>query len=98
MNLHCKPIPCNDYRDPPVWLFSQGNPCNEYSVPAMRTGVPCNENRCAPVRIYYTGKALFWPCTDPVRDYSVVSGIVLGHPNAACGPRTQRNLLPTIFD
>ena len=24
--------------------------------------------------------------------------IVLGHPNAACGPRTQRNLLPTIFD
>ena len=24
-----------------------------------------------PVRIYYTGKTLFWPCTGPVRDCSV---------------------------
>ena len=24
-----------------------------------------------PVRIYYTGKTLFWPCTDPVLDCSV---------------------------
>ena len=37
----------------------------------MRTGVPCNENRFFPVRIYYTGKTLFWPCTGPVRNYSV---------------------------
>ena len=29
----------------------------------MRTGVPCNENRFFPVRIYYTGKTLYWPCT-----------------------------------
>ena len=36
----------------------------------MRTGVPCNENRFFPVRIYYTGKTLFWPCTGPVRDCS----------------------------
>ena len=25
----------------------------------MRTGVPCNENRVFPLRIYYTGKTLF---------------------------------------
>ena len=37
----------------------------------MRTGVPCNENRFFPVRIYYTGKTLFWPCTGPVWDCSV---------------------------
>ena len=29
----------------------------------MRTGVPCNENRFFPVRIYYTGKTMFWPCS-----------------------------------
>ncbi len=69
--IHCKPIPCNDYRDFPVYSFSQGIPCNEYRVPAMRTGVPCNENMLFPVRIYYTGKSLFWPCTGPVRDCSV---------------------------
>ena len=53
-----------------MYYFSQGIPCNEYRVPAMRTGVPCNENRFFPVRIYYTGKTLFWPCTGPVRDCS----------------------------
>ena len=37
----------------------------------MRTGVPCNENRFFPVRIYYTGKTQFWPCSGPVRDCSV---------------------------
>ena len=47
-------------------------PCNEYRVPVMRTGVPCNESRFFPVRIYYTGKTLFWPCTGPVWDCSVV--------------------------
>ena len=52
----------NSHREFPV--------SNEYMVPAMRTGVPCNENRLFPVRIYYTGKTLFWPCTGPVLDYS----------------------------
>ena len=36
----------------------------------MRTGVPCNENRVFPVRIYFAVKTLFWPCTDPVLDCS----------------------------
>ena len=49
----------------------QENNCNENRDPVMRTGVPCNENRFFPVRIYYTGKTLFWPCTGPVRDCSV---------------------------
>ena len=29
----------------------QGNPCNENRDPAMRTGVPCDENRFFPVEI-----------------------------------------------
>ena len=29
----------------------QGNPCNEYRDPGMRTGVPCNKNRFFPVGI-----------------------------------------------
>jgi hypothetical protein len=33
---------------------------------------PCNENRFFPVWKYYTGKTLFWPCTGPVRDCSVL--------------------------
>ena len=60
--IHCKPIPCNDYRDFPVYWLSQGNPCNEYRFPAMRRGVPCNENRFFPVRISTQGK----PCSGPV--------------------------------
>ena len=59
---HCKPIPCNDYRDFPVYKFSQGIPCNEYRIPAMRKGVPCNENRFFPVRISKQGR----PCSGPV--------------------------------
>ena len=43
-------------------FFSQGNPCNENRVPAMRTGFPCNENRFFPVRKSSQGK----PCSDPV--------------------------------
>ena len=31
---------------------------------------PCNEKRFLPVRKYYTGKTLFWPCTGPVMDCS----------------------------
>ena len=34
-------------------------PCNEYRIPAMRTGVPCNENRVFPVRISTQGN----PCS-----------------------------------
>ena len=36
---------CNPYRG------LQGNPCNENRDPAMRTGVPCKENRVFPVGI-----------------------------------------------
>ena len=59
----------NDYRDLPVYKFSQGNPCNDYRIPATRTGVPCNENRFFPVRISTQGK----PCSGPVQDCSVVN-------------------------
>ena len=61
--IHCKPIPvmkigfslCNiSIREKPVFI----------------TGIPATENRFFPVWKYYTGKSLFWPCTDPVRDCS----------------------------
>ena len=42
----------------------QGNPCNDNRDPAMRTGVPCNENRFFPVRIDLQGV----PCK-PYRDW-----------------------------
>ena len=51
--------------------------------PAMKTGVPCNENRFFPVRVYYTGKTLFCPCTDPVRDCSVVESLAQSGPTNA---------------
>ena len=60
--IHCKPIPCNENRVFPVYSFSQGNPCNEYRVPVMRTGFPCNENRLFPVRKSTQGKS----CSGPV--------------------------------
>ena len=69
--MHCKPIPCNENRVFPVKFSHREIPVMNTGVPAMRTGVPCDENRFFPVRIYYTGKTLFWPCTDPVRDCSV---------------------------
>ena len=46
----------------PVYSFSQGNPCNENRVPAMRTGFPCNKNRFFPVWKNSQGK----PCSGPV--------------------------------
>ena len=46
----------------------------------MRTGVPCKENRLFPVRIDYTGKTLFWPCTGPVGDCSVNKSKKLHNP------------------
>ena len=33
----------------------QGNPCNKNRDPAMRTGIPCNENRVFPVGIDLQG-------------------------------------------
>ena len=71
--VHCKPIPCNEYR-----------------VPTMRTGVPCNENKFFPVRIYYTGKTLFWPCIDPVRDFSVGSITLINVLKLLLGPFINR--------
>ena len=44
-------------------LWWKQDPCNENRD-------PCNENRFFPMRIYYTGKTLFRPCTGPVRDCS----------------------------
>jgi hypothetical protein len=40
--------------------------------PVVITWEPCNENRFFPVWEKYTGKTLYWPCTGPVRDCSVV--------------------------
>jgi hypothetical protein len=31
------------------------------------------------VRIYYTGKTLFWPCTGPLRDCSELSQILISN-------------------
>ena len=65
-HLHCKPIPviktgfslCTfPNREKPVFIS-----CD-----------PCNENRFFPVGKKYTGKSLFWPCTDPVRDCSALT-------------------------
>ena len=58
--MHCKPISCNDYKDFPV--MNEGSLQWEQGLPVMKTGVPCNENRVFPLRIYYTGK----PCSGPV--------------------------------
>ena len=62
---HCKPIPvmktgfslCSvSHREKPVFI----------------TWEPCIEDRLFPAWKYYTGKTLFWPCTGPVRDCSVL--------------------------
>jgi hypothetical protein len=62
ISLHCKLIPCNENRVFPVKFFSQGNPCNENKVSAMKKGVPCHETRFFPVRKISHGK----PCSGPV--------------------------------
>ena len=45
----------------------QGNPCNENRDPAMRTGVPCYENRVFPVGIDLQGVSCkpyrVWVCS-----------------------------------
>ena len=53
---------CNENRVFPVSFSTQGNPCNENRVPAMRTRVPFNENRFFPVWKNSQGK----PCSGPV--------------------------------
>jgi hypothetical protein len=60
---HCKPIP----------VMKTGFSLCTFShreKPVSISWDPCNENRFFPVGKKYTGKSLFWPCTDPVRDCS----------------------------
>ena len=64
--FHCKPIPVMRTG------FSLCSISNR-EKPVFITGIPANENRFFPVWKYYTGKTLFWPCTGPVRDCSVLS-------------------------
>ena len=62
--LHCKPIP----------VMKTGFSLCTFShreKPVSISWDPCNENRFFPVGKKYTGKSLFWPCTDHVRDGSV---------------------------
>ena len=66
--IHCKPIP----------VMKTGFSLCTFShreKPVSISWDPCNENRFFPVGKKYTGKSLFWPCTDPVRDCSVGSQI-----------------------
>ena len=63
--LQCKPIPVMKKR---FILYS----FSHREKPVFITWEPCNENRFFPVWKYYTGKTLFWPCTGPVRDCSVI--------------------------
>ena len=68
--IHCKPIP----------VMKTGFSLCTFShreKPVSISWDPCNENRFFPVGKKYTGKSLFWPCTDPVRDCSVVIGFRL---------------------
>jgi hypothetical protein len=44
-----------------VKFFSQGNACYENRVPAMRKGVPCNNNRSIAVRKTSQGKPFSVP-------------------------------------
>ena len=55
-------FPGDENRVFPFGKSTQGNPCNENRVPAMRTGFPCNENRFFPARKTSQGK----PCSGPV--------------------------------
>ena len=60
---HCKPIPVMKTGFSLCSISNRENP-------VFITGIPATENRFFPVWKYYTGKSLFWPCTDPVRDCS----------------------------
>ena len=50
-----------------LWSFSHRE------KPVFIAGVPCNEFRFFPVRKKFTGKTLFSPCNDPVRDCSALN-------------------------
>ena len=63
---HCKPIP----------VMKTGFSLCTFShreKPVSISWDPCNNYRFFPVGKKYTGKSLFWPCTDPVRDCSVIN-------------------------
>ena len=62
-NVHCKRIPVMKTGFS-LFTFSHRD------KPVPISWDPCNENRFFPVGKKYTGKSLFWPCTDPVRDCS----------------------------
>ena len=66
--LHCKPIPVMKTGFSLCSISNRENP-------VFINLEPCNENRMFPVWKYYTGKTLFWPCTGPVRDCSVVCDV-----------------------
>ena len=69
---HCKPIP----------VLKTGFSLCTFShreKPVCISWDPCNENRIFPVGKKYTGKSLFWPCTDIVRDCSVCVHILHTH-------------------
>ena len=61
--------------------------------PFFITGIPATENRFFPVWKYYTGKSLFWPCTDHVRDCSVGGNLNLNllDGSEVCSFKTRRS-------
>ena len=63
---HCKPISLctNSHREIPA-------------IPAMRTGVPCNENSAL-----WEFRISIWPCSDPVRDCSEATAAEEFHKNS----------------
>ena len=64
LQAHCKPIPVMKTG------FSLCTFSHREKPPVFISWDPCNEHRVFPVGKEYTGKSLFWPCTDPVRDCS----------------------------
>ena len=59
----------------------QGNPCNKNRDPAMRTGVPCNENRVFPVGIDSQGVPCepysVWVCSEGLIVLFLIQGAKL---------------------
>ena len=57
---------CNENRVLPVKFSHREIPVMKTGVPAMRTGVPCNENSfslCGKLHREIPVLALYWPCT-----------------------------------
>ena len=61
--MHCKPIPVMKTGFS-LWSFSHRE------KPVFIAGISCNTKRFFPVLKNFTGKTLFSPCNDPVRDCS----------------------------